>query len=233
MSKVRDLRKIFYVGQQGVQLRRDGITAGELRVEPFRCVEFVLHLQQPLFCCRQVQNSCFLLIFMIHECQADHIGNFPLRLVIRQQLQFLRADNIAVRREHTGFVLAHLFADFGVIQKGIDTVRQSIQIIPKAVFYIKFSECFVRMDICKHMTTIHVGSQHHQLRYGNDSAVFLHMILDLHLQETFHRCFLIVIQLTELLCQGTELEDRHIFVQMGRKVVKAVEFIHLPIHVPR
>ena len=59
------------------------------------------------------------------------------------------------------------------------------------------------------------------------------MLVDLHLQESFQRCFLIAIQLTELLCQGIELEDRHIFVQMGRKVVKAVEFIHLPIHITR
>ena len=37
--------KVFHVGQQGIQLRCDGIAAGELRVEPFRCIEFVLHLQ--------------------------------------------------------------------------------------------------------------------------------------------------------------------------------------------
>ena len=151
--------------------------------------------------------------------------------MLRQRLQFLRADNVAVRREHTGFTLAHLPADFGVIQEGIGAVRQGIQILPKAVFYIEFSEIFIRMHICKHMATIHIGGQHHQLRYGNDSAVFLHMLVDLHLQESFQRCFLIVIQLAELLCQGIELEDGHTLVQMGCKVVKAVKLIHLPVDI--
>ena len=59
------------------------------------------------------------------------------------------------------------------------------------------------------------------------------MLVDLHLQESFQRCFLIAIQLTELLCQGIELEDRHTLVQMGRDVVKAVEFIHLPVDITR
>ena len=36
--------KICYIGQQGVQLRHDGITAGELRVIPFRCIEFFFGL---------------------------------------------------------------------------------------------------------------------------------------------------------------------------------------------
>jgi len=40
-----DPRKILHIGQQGVQPRHDGIAAGELRVEPFRRVEFVLHFQ--------------------------------------------------------------------------------------------------------------------------------------------------------------------------------------------
>ena len=55
------------------------------------------------------------------------------------------------------------------------------------------------MDICKHLTTIHVGSQHHQLLRCDGSVVLLHMLVDLHLQESFQRCFLIAIQLTELL----------------------------------
>ena len=170
---------------------------------------------------------------MVHERQADHIENFPLRFEVWQRLQFLRADNVAVRSERTCFVLAHLFADFGVIQEGIGAVRQGIQILPKAVFYIKFSECFVRMDICKHLTTIYVGCQHHQLRYGNDAAVLLHMLVDLHLQESFQRRFLTLIQLGKLFRQRIELEDRHIFVQMRGKIVKAVEFIHLPVDITR
>ena len=89
------------------------------------------------------------------------------------------------------------------------------------------------MDICKHMTTIHVGSQHHQLLYCDESAVFLHMLVDLHLQESFQRCFLTLIQLGKLLCQGIELEDRHTLVQMGRKIVKAVKLIHLPVDITR
>ena len=170
---------------------------------------------------------------MVHERQADHVIDITLRLVIRQRLQFLRADNVAVRSEHTGFALAHLFADFCVIQEGICAVRQGIQILPKAVFHIELSEIFVRMDICKHMTTIHVGSQHHQLRYGNDSAVFLHMLVDLHLQETFQRCFLTLIQLRKLFRQRIELEDGHTLVQMRGKIVKAIEFIHLPVDITR
>ena len=76
-------------------------------------------------------------------------------------MQFLCSYNVAVRGEHTGFALAHLFADFGVIQEGIGAVRQGIQILPKAVFHIEFSEIFVRMDICKHMAMIHIVGQHH------------------------------------------------------------------------
>ena len=138
-----------------------------------------------------------------------------------------------MRRKCARLAFTHLFADFGVIQEGIGAVRQSIQILPKAVFYIEFSEIFVRMDICKHMTTIHVGSQHHQLRYGNDSAVFLHMILDLHLQETFQRCFLTLIQLGKLFRHRIELEDGHTLVQMRGKIVETVEFIHLPVDISR
>ena len=138
-----------------------------------------------------------------------------------------------MRGERTGFTFAHLFADFGVIQEGIGAVRQSIQILPKSVFYIKFSECFVRIDICKHLTTIYVGCQHHQLLRCDGAAVFLHMLVDLHLQESFQRCFLTLIQLGKLLRQGIELEDRHTLVQMGRDVVKAVEFIHLPVDITR
>ena len=59
------------------------------------------------------------------------------------------------------------------------------------------------------------------------------MILDLHLQESFQRCFLPFIQLGKLFRQRIELEDRHTLVQMGREVVKAVELIHLPIHITR
>ena len=176
-----DPRKIFYVGQQGVHLRHDGIAAGELRVVPLRRVEFFLHLQQTLLRCRQVQNGCFLLVFVVHKRQADHIGNFSLRLMLRQRLQFLRADNVAVRREYTGFTFAHLFADFGVIQEGIGAVRQGIQILPKAVFYIKFSECFVRIDICKHLAMIHIGSQHHQLLRCDGSVVLPYVLVHLHL----------------------------------------------------
>ena len=76
---------------------------------------------------------------MIHERQADHIGNFPLRLMLRQRLQFLCADNVAVRGEHTGFVLAHLFTDFCVIQKGIDTVRQGSQLRQEIIVRAEFS----------------------------------------------------------------------------------------------
>ena len=138
-GKLVDFRKIFYVGQQGVQLRRDGIAAGELCVEPFWCVEFFLDFLHPLFCCRQVQNGCFLLVFVVHERQADHVIDITLRLVVWQRLQFLRADNIAVRSEHTGFVLAHLFADFCVIQKGIDTVRQGSQLRQEIIVRAEFS----------------------------------------------------------------------------------------------
>ena len=62
-----DPRKILHVGQHAVQLRRDGIAAGELRVEPFRCVEFFLDFLHPLLCCRQIQNGCSLLILVVHE----------------------------------------------------------------------------------------------------------------------------------------------------------------------
>ena len=170
---------------------------------------------------------------MVHERQADHVIDIALRLIVRQWLQFLRADNVAVRSERTGFTFAHLFADFGVIQEGIGAVRQGIQILPKAVFHIEFSKCFVRMHICKHLTMIHIVGQHHQLLRCDGAAVLLHMLVDLHLQESFQRRFLIAIQLTELLCQGIELEDRHTLVQMGRDVVKAVEFIHLPVDIAR
>ena len=231
-SKLVDPRKVFHVGQHGIQLRCNGITAGELRVEPFRCVEFFLDFLHPLFCCRQIQNGCSLLILVVHE-QADHIGNFSLRLVVWQRLQFLRADNVAVRGERTGFTFAHLFADFGVIQEGIGAVRQGIQILPKAVFHIEFSEIFVRMHICKHMAAIHIVGQHHQLLHRDGAAVLLHMLVDLHLQESFQRRFLIAIQLTELLCQGIELEDGHTLVQMRGEIVKAIEFIHLPVDITR
>ena len=89
------------------------------------------------------------------------------------------------------------------------------------------------MNICKHMAMIHIVGQHHQLLHRDGAAVLLHMLVDLHLQESFQRCFLTLIQLGKLLRQGIELEDRHTLVQMGRKVVKAVEFIHLPIHITR
>jgi len=228
-----DPRKILYIGQHGVQLRHDGITGYELRIEPFRCVEFCLDFLHPFFRRRQVQNGCFLFVLVVHERQADHIGDFPLRLMLRQRLQFLRADNIAVRGECARLAFTHLFADFGVIQESIGAVRQSIQILSKAVFYIKFPQFFVGMDICKHMAMICVGRQHHQLRYSNDAAVLLHMLVDLHLQESFQRRFLIAIQHGKLLRQGIELEDRHALVQMGREVVKTVEFIHLPVDVAR
>ena len=153
--------------------------------------------------------------------------------MLRQRLQFLRADNIAVRRKCARLAFTHLLADFGVIQEGIGAVRQGVQILAKAVFYIEFSEIFIRMNVCKHMAAIHIGSQHHQLRYGNDAAVLLHMLLHCHIEKPLHCNFLTLIQFGKLLGQGIELEDRHILVQMGRKVVKAVEFIHLPIHVPR
>ena len=39
----------------------------------------------------------------------------------------------------------------------------------------------LHQNICKHMTTIHVGSQHHQLLRCDGTAVFLHMLVDLHL----------------------------------------------------
>ena len=80
---------------------------------------------------------------------------------------------------------------------------------------------------------IHIVGQHHQLLHRDGAAVLLHMLVDLHLQESFQRCFLIVIQLTELLCQGIELEDGHTLVQMRGKIVKAVEFIHLPVDITR
>ena len=170
---------------------------------------------------------------MIHKRQADHVIDFPLRFVVRQWLQFLRADNIAVRGECARLAFTHLFADFGVIQEGIGAVRQSIQILSKAVFYIEFSEIFIRMNVCKHMAAIHIGSQHHQLLHHDGTAVLLHVFLHCHIEKSFHCNFLTRIQLGKLLGQGVELEDRHTLVQMGRKVVKAVEFIHLPIHVPR
>ena len=47
------------------------------------------------------------------------------------------------------------------------------------------------------------------------------------------RCFLTLIQLGKLFRQRIELEDGHTLVQMRGEIVKAVEFIHLPIHVPR
>ena len=86
-----------------------------------------------------------------------------------------------MRGECTCFVLAHLFADFGVIQEGIGAVRQGIQILPKAVFYIEFSEIFVRMHICKHMATIHIGGQHHQLLRCDGSVVLPYVLVHLHL----------------------------------------------------
>ena len=45
-----DPRKILHVGQQGVQLRHDSITAGELCVIPLRSVQFFLNFLHPLFC---------------------------------------------------------------------------------------------------------------------------------------------------------------------------------------
>ena len=59
------------------------------------------------------------------------------------------------------------------------------------------------------------------------------MILDLHLQETFQRCFLTLIQLRKLFRQRIELEDGHTLVQMRGEIVKAVEFIHLPVDITR
>ena len=101
--------------------------------------------------------------------------------MIRQRLQFLRADNIAVRSEHTRFIFAHLLADFCIVKKIIYAVRQGIQILPKAVFYIEFSEIFVRMHICKHLAMIHIGSQHHQLLRCDGSVVLPYVLVHLHL----------------------------------------------------
>ena len=153
--------------------------------------------------------------------------------MLRQRLQFLRSDNIAVRGECARLAFTHLFADFSVIQEGIGAVRQGIQILPKAVFNIEFSEIFVRMHIRKHMAMIHIVGQHHQLLHRDGAAVLLHMILDLHLQESFQRCFLPFIQLGKLFRQRIELEDRHTLVQMRGKIVKAIEFIHLPVDITR
>ena len=89
------------------------------------------------------------------------------------------------------------------------------------------------MHICKHLAMIHIGSQHHQLLRCDGAAVLLHMLVDLHLQESFQRCFLTLIQLGKLFRQRIELEDGHTLVQMGRKIVKAVEFIHLPVDITR
>ena len=89
------------------------------------------------------------------------------------------------------------------------------------------------MHIRKHMAAIHIGSQHHQLRYGNDAAVLLHMLVDLHLQESLQRRFLQFVHPGKLLRQGIELEDRHTLVQVRGEIVKAVEFIHLPVDITR
>ena len=131
------------------------------------------------------------------------------------------------------FAFTHLLSDFCIVKKIIYAVRQDIQILPKAVFYIKFSECFVRIDICKHLTTIYVGCQHHQLLRCDGAAVFLHMLVDLHLQESFQRCFLTRIQLGKLFGQRVEFKDGHTLVQMRGEIVKAVEFIHLPVDITR
>ena len=70
-------------------------------------------------------------------------------------------------------------------------------------------------------------------RYSNDAAVLLHMLVDLHLQEPFQRRFLTLIQLGQLFRQRIELEDGHTLVQMRGEIVKAVEFIHLPVDITR
>ena len=89
------------------------------------------------------------------------------------------------------------------------------------------------MNICKHMAMIHIVGQHHQLLHCDGAAVFLHMLVDLHLQESFQRCFLTLIQLGKLFRQRIELEDGHTLVQMRGKIVKAIEFIHLPVDITR
>ena len=131
---------------------------------------------------------------MVHERQADHVIDFPLRFVVWQRLQFLRSDNVAVRSEHARFIFAHLLADFCIVKKIIYAVRQVVQLRQEIIIRIKFSEIFIRMNVCKHLTAIHIGSQHHQFRYGNDAAVLLHMLVGLHLQKSFQRCFLPFIQ---------------------------------------
>ena len=59
------------------------------------------------------------------------------------------------------------------------------------------------------------------------------MLVDLHLQESFQRCFLTLIQLGKLFRQRIELEDRHTLVQMRGEIVKAVKLIHLPVDIAR
>ena len=108
------------------------------QVDEFYCFDYLApHLDESMSIFEF--NSLTEQLSKLDERQADHIGNFPLRFAVRQRLQFLRADNIAVRSEHTGFALAHLFADFCVIQKGIDTVRQGSQLRQEIIVRAEFS----------------------------------------------------------------------------------------------
>ena len=58
-----------------------------------------------------------------------------------------------------------------------------------------------------------------------------HVLANLHLQESLQHRFLQFVHSGKLLRQGIKLEDRHTLVQTGRKVGKAVEFIHLPVDI--
>jgi len=127
---------------------------------------------------------------MIHECQADHIGNFPLWFVVWQWLQFLHLNHIAASGEHAVFRLAHLLADFGKVEKIIYTVRQIVQLRQEIIIRIEFPQFLVCMHIYKHLTAVRVVCQRQQLLRGDDPAVFLDVLLFLHLQKSFQRCFL-------------------------------------------